>query len=344
MKKKSELTVYDIAKLAGVSTATVSRVLNQSSSVNLKTVRKVNEVLAETNFKPRWKAGGSKIIGMILPSFDGMLIDPFCSQIISTIYDLLRKDGYSLDLLSQDKLRSNAVGRGALGANHQLNGIIILSTPGNYTFCEELLAHSGEFPCVVIGKLTGDVPDRTSGFNHILSNDYASGYQLATLVARHNHRRIMVVTPSREDIVHLHRMEGITTALKNSGISIGELEFREIREKLHQNGEQLAADLACNVQKPDAVIFTQQAICSGFVRGCQSMKLRIPEDFSVAAFADNDEFAFSNPPITAMNSPTEKIGERTVQALMAQINQEPFRESGLIQHVLHNRHSIRTRM
>ncbi|MDR0932649.1 MAG: LacI family transcriptional regulator [Victivallales bacterium] len=342
MKKKSDLTVYDIARLAGVSTATVSRVLNQNSGVNPQTVRKVNEVLTQNNFKPRWKAGGSKIIGMIPPDFDGTLAEPFCSQVVSAVYDSLRKHGYSLSLLSQNMQKNNTFGRNTFGRNHQLSGIIILSTPNNYAFCEKMLACSDEFPCVVIGKLTNDIPDRTSGFNHILANDYAAGYQLATLIARHNHRRIMIVTPYQGDVGHLHRMEGITEALKNSGISSSELSFREFRENLRQNGEQLAADLACDTHKPDAIIFTQGSICSGFVMGCQSMKLRIPDDFSVVTFADNNEFAFTNPPITTMNSPNEKLGERAVKALMAQLNQEHFRESGLIQHVFHNRHSIRT--
>jgi LacI family transcriptional regulator len=343
MEKRSVLTVYDIARIAKVSPATVSRVLNRNPNVSLKTTRKVNEIITGTGFKPRWKAGGSKIIGILLPDFDGMLADPYIAAIISVVYDLLKKEEYSMELLCPEKVKLNPHCHCSLGTNHQLNGMVAVSAPHNYKFCENLLANSADFPCVVIGKLTGDVPDRTSGFNHILSNDYTAGYQLGTLLARHNHRSFLLVTANRQDICHLHRLEGIIAALRKYGVPDDKMQIREVREMLRQNGEQIATGLACGGKVPDVAVFTQGNICLGFVRGCQSMKLRIPDDFSVATFADDDEFAYTNPPITTMNSPTAKIGEQVVQALLAQINQVTVKESGLIPHVLHNRHSIATR-
>ena len=81
--KKKQLTVYDIANAAGVSVATVSKVLNQHRSVSADTAARVNAIMAETGFTPRWKSTASRCVGVILPPYKSMLQDPYCSRLVS---------------------------------------------------------------------------------------------------------------------------------------------------------------------------------------------------------------------------------------------------------------------
>ncbi len=343
MKQKDELTVYTIAEMAGVSVSTVSKVLNQHRGVNAKTAEKINAILAETGFRPRWKASGSKCIGVVLPPYHGALLDSYDSIILSRCCDDLMDQGYSLQLICRSKIGLNSAGQCILGASDMINGVIAISSPPNYDFCHQLLSETSAFPAVVIGKLKGDRPNTPSKSNHIIADDFSAGYQAAMLLLRHNHKKFMLVAASLEDIVHRHRREGMLDALHSNGISEQDIDTIEFKDGLRESGTQLAVSIACSVKKPDALIFSNGSICAGFVTGCDTMKLRIPDEFSVIGFEDASELLFLPVPVTAMHTPADKIGKCAVDSLLALIERRPLPSPCLIQHNLLMRQSVAMR-
>lgn len=341
MQAGKELTIYDIAQMADVSPATVSRVLNRHPGINAKTREKVNEVLARTGFKPRWKAGGSNIIGVILPPYHDVLLDPYDSRILSCCFNELMDMEYSMQIICPAQAKLDATGKNTLAALNMLSGIIAVAAPPNYELCKYLLSPQNKLPAVVIGHLDNEDARKNVAENHIIADDYAAGYQSAMLLLRHHHRRFHVVSASLDDAVHRRRYEGIVAALKHYHIAESDIATLEIRDNLRQSGEQLAAELACIKDRPEALIFTQSSICTGFVHGCRAMNLNIPDDFSVVSFEDNNELAGVMPPITAIQTPTQKIGQAAVRALTARINNTECTSPGIISHALVSRHSVR---
>lgn len=341
MEKHGELTIYDIARMAQVSPATVSRVLNHHPGINAKTLEKVNKALAETGFKPRWKAGGNKVIGVVLPPYHDALLDPYDSRILSCCFNELMDMEYSMQVICPAQARMDSTGKNTLAALNMLNGIIAIASPPNYELCRHLLSPENKLPAVVIGHLDdGNAMDNPAG-NHIIADDHAAGYQSAMLLLRHHHRRFQVVTASINDAVHRRRYDGIMAAMKHYHIPDSDVATLEIRDNLRQSGEQLAAELACMKTRPEGLIFTQSSICWGFVRGCSAMNLRIPEEFSVVSFEDNGELENCNPPISVIQTPTRKLGLAAVKSLLALMDGREHHSAGAISHTLVSRQSVR---
>ena len=196
----------------------------------------------------------------------------------------------------------------------------------------------------MIGKLANtearSIPERG---NHLWSNDFTAGYQLVTLFLRRNHRRFLLVCASQHDVGHSHRLEGMCSALHDGGIPKEDIMIQEVKEYLRISGNQIAMNLACKKDKPDAIIFTNGAICCGFISGCVNMNLRIPEEFSVASFEDSTELEQLPIPVTAMHTPAEQLGLAAAKNLLMQINHQKLPPPQIIQHQLKLRNTIAQR-
>ena len=335
------LTVYDIARMAGVSPATVSKVINRRRGVNAETAAKVIDILASTGFAPRWKAGSSKVIGIVCPPYDGVLLDSYDSQIISRCFDALRKKEYSLELISHVPAARKKNVRSLFASHENLSGLIAIASPPNYPCCLDILANQTSIPGVVIGKLADCQPNSIpAAGNHIWADDYAAGYQLATLFLRHNHKTFLLVTASLDDIGHNHRLKGIMAALKAEKIPDHAITIQEVKEDLRKNGNQIAMTMVCSKKKPSAVIFTNGAICAGFVIGCVNMKIQIPAEFSVAGFEDASELEHLPIPVTAMHTPAEHLGAAAVTSLLSQLEHHTLPMARVLQHQLCIRSSV----
>ena len=337
----SPLTVYDIAHMAGVSPATVSKVINRRRGVNAETAANVVRILRETGFSPRWKAGTCKVVGFIGPAYPGIILDSYDSQILSQCCDELMEKGFSLQLVNPCHAADMKSFRSFLSRSEMISGVIIIANPINYEFCREMLRNSSNFPCVVIGKLDDSTANSIpEAGNHLWTDDYAAGYQLATLFLRHNHRKFHIVSATLDDVGHRHRTSGIIAALKSQGIPPENITTGEVKEDLRNSGAQLAMIIACKKVKPDAIIFTNGAICAGFVTGCVNMKVRIPEEISVAGFEDASELEYLPVPVTSMHTPARQLGEAAVKALLAQIDHTLLPFPKVLQHSLCIRNTI----
>ncbi len=339
----SDLTIYDIAEMAGVSAATVSKVLNGRRGVNAATAERVNRILNDTGFKPRWRAGGQgSCIGVVMPPFGGIFTDHYDSQIISGCYDRLVAENYSLLLFNYRHVGIAADGSCRLDTSAQLSGVIAVSCPENYDFCRRLLVESHRFPAVVIGGLSEEpLADTRLEPNNIVCDDYTSGFQAAMMLLRYNHRRILISAPSLKNFDHRRRVRGIIDAIAT--VPEAGYTLTEYSGYMWNNGEQLAVDLACRKDRPDALIFTNSINCAGFISGCHAMRLRVPEEFSVVGFEDGEELKYLMPSITAMHSPCEIIGARAVETLLAQITRQPMPPNSPVSHQLIMRRSVQRR-
>ena len=346
MEQKQSLTVYDIAKLAGVSVATVSKVLNHRRGVNSQTAEQVNRVLAETGFKPRWSSLGNRVIGLILPPYKGLMQSAYYASIVANCYDLLIQRGYSIQLICRSLVDTpDSYKKAKLGSLENLCGVIANDARPDYAFLRKLIGNAPAFPCVVIGKpdFGENPPPNASTFN-VTVDDFHAGYQMAKMMINYNHRRFLIVTAALDITGHLHRRDGMLAALHDNNIPDSQIRQIEYRREMFKSGSQLAVNIACSSSEyPDAILFSDGQICCGFVMGCRDMRLSIPECFSVAGFEDDKELERLPVRITSMNIPAAQLTEQAVDLLLAQINHEEIPIQEPVQPTLILRDSVRQR-
>ncbi|NMA44091.1 MAG: LacI family transcriptional regulator [Oligosphaeraceae bacterium] len=332
-----ELTVYEIAKMAGVSVATVSKVLNNRSGVHAKTAAKVRRVLAETGFKPRWSASaGIKTVAFIIPPYIDSLTDNYSGRVFASCFEALRREGYATLCLNQmqvDQLCHDGVD---LGLTLSVSGIITFGNPATYDFCRRIYSVRDRLPVVVIGRASDD--DQIPG--NLVKDDFMAGYQAAELLLRQNHRDFMIASPQMNNIDHRNRVNGILAALENEKDVRCRHETYDVG-RLWNHGEKLALKLSGSNERPDCLIITNGVCCAGFVSSCRVLNMPIPETFSVIGFEDGDELTYLSPPVTAMRNPAVEIGEKAVELLLAQLEKKAGIVAEPIKHQLILRHSVR---
>lgn len=339
----SDNTIYDVAKMAGVSVSTVSRVINQRSGVNSETTRKVNLALNHLEFRPRWKAAPPKSVGIVIYPHHDCLVNSYFSLLISAISEALFAEGYIVQLIPRLQSNSSVSSLNGLAMNNMIQGIIAIPSRQFYGFSERLDEEQINIPHVVIGlEQYEDIP-RDSGFR-VGTDDVAAGRQIATFLLRQNYRRFAIVSPDRQDLSHNRRIRGILESLATEGIAPENVPIHEYFDVTMANGEVAAAEIFTQPELPEAVILTDSTLAMGFCCGCLNAGISIPQQLAVAGFEDNNELAITAPPLTAMKQPTRKMGEMAVQLLLGRIHGKTLEGSlGLLKHSLVIRNSTASR-
>ncbi len=336
----SDNTIYDVARKAGVSASTVSRVINQRAGVNSETTRKVNHALNELNFRPRWKAAPAKSIGVIVHPHHECLANPFVSTLLSAISEMLFAEGYTVQLIPRKQSDSSINGLAGLVSTHTIQGVIIIPMHQFYGLSERLSAEHFNVPHVVIGMEQHDTAEDCS-YYRIGTDDITSGKQLATFLLRQNLKTFEIVSPDQRDCCHSKRILGILSSLKKAGIDPQSIPIHEYSDVTVSNGKAAAAEIATQPELPDAVIVTDSSLAMGFCAGCIQAGIHIPDDMSIVGFEDADELETTAPPLTAMKQPTRKMGEMAVQLLLAQIHEQALDNiPGMLKHSLVIRNSV----
>ena len=260
---------------------------------------------------------------------------------MSSCYNSLREAGFSLQLLWRSIYHENRPFKARIGSFESLAGIIVVSCPPDYEFDRQLLEASHAFPCVVIGRLD---EDSASAFPHnIISDDFQAGGELARLLLRYNHRSFCLVSASRDDHCHAQRLAGMLTALREEGIRTEKIRCLEFRDHLKSRGRRLAFELAAARTQPEAVLFTDSLICSGFAMGCRDAKLDIPRTLSVAGFEDDRELENLPQSIASVRISAEELGRQAVRSLLAQCLRQAEPLPKVTMHTLQIGGSIRMR-
>lgn len=338
----NKLTVYDVAKHAGVSVATVSKVLNRRRGVKEDTIATVNRVIKEIGFHPRWNAGANQTVGLIIPPFSAQRpVNNYFSVIVDSIFETLSARNFSLQLAAGNLTQDPARPKYLLSADARLAGLIAVTNPCNYELCNWLMKESGTFPVAVIGKLADTQAKETPKWpTQVFSDDYSAGYQLATLLVRQNHRHFCLNCANMEDVCHQHRLSGMLDALKDYGVPGECIQVINNRSSNVHSSAAPAISLACANNHPDAFLFTNGGMCVAFVNECRLMNLRIPEEFSVAGFEDFNELEMLPVRVTSINIPSHYLAVYAVELLFRQIERQELPPPGMVKFELQLRDSV----
>jgi LacI family transcriptional regulator len=311
IKKKDSISISieDVARRAGVSITTVSRVINKIPTVKEKNKARVLEVIKELNFEPsifaqRLATGKSNIVALVIPRYEGVFYSFYALELIRGIGTLC--DVFKLDLLLHlTDVRSTLSLRG-------VGGIIFADLIGNRHQLEEALA--GNIPCVVINYYVEDLNVSCIAVDNIGGAENAVNYLFSL-----GHRRIAHIAGDVVTQAAAHRLEGYKRGLKKNNI---EVDQKYIFKTDYSRGQARVAveNLFRMPEAPTAVFVASDSMALEVMAVAREMGKNIPVDLSIVGFDDNPSGLYGPVSLTTVRQPLIKMAEEGVKELERLMN------------------------
>lgn len=308
-----KVSVRDVAKEAGVSIGSVSRVLNGGTYVSTDLRNKVMSAVERLGYQPDANArnlrmGHSKTIGCLIPD----LANPLYAAHVSAIEDRLQEDGYMLLLGSSKGSQIREKELMNLFISRSMDGII--AAPLREETGEQLdIFTRCPLPLVIVDRdmeAPGDrvVIDHSGGVQKVLEYLFSLG-----------HRRIILLTPGTDIRPGRERITGYYEAHKKAGIEVDPSLIRAINPRLISSYEDVRG-LLTSKAPPTAIIGLGTQILSAAMRAVYDAGLTIPGDMSIVGIGTPDTAEFAYPPMTMLRFDLEDYGRTAADLILDRIS------------------------
>lgn len=310
---KNKVTIRDVAKVADVSVATVSYVLNGKKKVSEQTREKVLDIIKKLEYVPDLSARGltikdTKLIGIVVPQTEPgstlMFKNSFYSEILGSIEFHARQHGYHV-IISATDVTADYLN---LIRERNLDGVIIIGTYQN-----EFLSQLNELgvPVVLVDSYCKD-----PWFHAIRIDDEESCYLATNYVLQAGHRKVALVSGIlHENGVMQNRFKGYRKALEENGIEY-QPEYLLEGTVDYESGVLIARQIVEKKLPVSAIVATADVFAIGVMKGLYDAGVRVPEDISVMGFDDLDIAAYLSPGLTTVKQHISLKGERAVELLV----------------------------
>ncbi|WP_146347814.1 LacI family DNA-binding transcriptional regulator [Falsiphaeobacter marinintestinus] len=327
-------TLADVARLASVSTATVSRCLNSPDRVIEDTRNKVMKAVRELGYAPNFNARAlaakrTNTIGAIIPTMENAIfargLQAFQEELgRNGITMLVASSSYQSDL-EEEQIRT-LVSRGA-------DGLLLIGyrrDPRIYEF----LKRQG-VPVVIAWGYDPKAQVPTVGFDN-----FAAMKSLAGKVIGMGHRRIATITASTHDNDRAsERLAGILAAMVEAGIPETDLSIVETTYGIDEGGAALE-HLMTLPDRPSVVMCGNDVLAVGVIAKAQELGLNVPADLSVTGFDDIEIAKISSPPLTTVHVPHRRMGKEAARLLINLVGSDRPNGKVLIETSLQMRESL----
>jgi DNA-binding LacI/PurR family transcriptional regulator len=302
------LNIGEIARRAHVSTATVSRTLNQSGTVRPETARKVWRVAAELNYYPNSHAralvsGRSRLLGLIVSD----ITNPFFPELVHSFEALATQQGYDLILTSTGYQTARMIGCVRRMLERKVDGVAIMTSEMDLGLIKELARRGVPLVFMDVGR----VGPRMS---HVLV-DYAHGIRQAVEhVLTLGHKRVAFITGPLDLHSARTRRQAFLDGLRKHGVKA---DPKLIREGTHtaEGGQQAMTFLLRALKRPTAVVCSNDWTAIGALHAIDAAGLRVPDDLSVVGFDDIPLARYTSPPLTSVRMSAGDVGATAFDAL-----------------------------
>lgn len=302
-----------IAKKAGVSISTVSRVLNNQTGVSDSSRKAVLDTVNSAGYVPEIGRKSTSNIAIVYTG-RATLESPFDSALIAGVYAGLENS--DADLLILDAQRSRRPGESVtqMLMRKGAQGALLRTTTERQGLCQEVMAEG--FPAVIVGFR----PEGKSA-HYAYSDSRSTSRDAVEHLLSLGHRTIAIGIHSVEDSDHADRVAGYREALQAYGISFDDrLVLRATADR--EGGIQIVRRILSSLQRPTAVFLADPHQAIGAFEEARRQKIQIPADLSVVGFDDGELRYTLSPSITAVCQDTIALGRRAV-ALLRQVIAQP---------------------
>jgi LacI family repressor for deo operon, udp, cdd, tsx, nupC, and nupG len=311
------IRLQDVAARAGVSEATVSRVMNARPGVRPETRESVLSVLAELGYEPRGLRSTARagLVGLIVPELDNPIFPAFAQAIEAR----LLAAGYVSVLCcagrigaTEDDYVPTLLERGA-------DGIVIVSGRHAEVGADHELYRSLLRRRVPLVFVNGEVPGLA--VPAVSTDEEAAATMAVEHLAHLGHRRIGFLSGSTTHVPVLRRLQGYRATIERLGLDDDDQLVTSVvfsAEGGRAGGRRLLGAGAT------AIVAASDVMALGAVRAVRELGGEVPDDVSIVGYDDTDLMAYTDPPLTTVRQPVDVIGEHAVEVLLAQVAAQPF--------------------
>ena len=308
-------SMNDVAKKAGVSIATVSRVLNNSSNVNEATRVKILKAIKELKYQPsrvakrlRSKSMSGNLLGVLIPDID----NPFYVDVLRGIEDVAYKNNYAIIMCNfgQDEKKEKLYLE--ILQSESIDGLIAAPAREDDPQLKKMVKDGLPVVCVDRGLTDIDV-------DVVLVDNVRGAFSAVDHLAKSGYKRIAYIAGLPSIPSSRYREKGYREALAVNGLLVDD-DLIKYGNSKHESGVELCSELLNLENPPDAVFTGNNLITLGALETIHRMRLKIPQDIAIVGFDDMYWSNSLNPPLTAVRQPAVEIGKRAGELLIQRIN------------------------
>lgn len=309
MNLSGQLTIKDIANMAGVSISTVSRAINNSGPVNEKTKNKILKIIEETQFSPNGLARGlrtsTKTIGLLIPDITNL----FFIELVKGIEHILDQKGYSALLFNTDWDSEKEIRYLNLMEERRVEGVIFMATFLSYSTLQLL----PEKDIRVVSIQNG-----VKGVDSIFTKDGEGAFEATEHLINLGHKRIAFVGFKNITDCMNNRLSGYEMALMKHGIEVDKA-YQLFCQPHGDYGYEIAQELFKLPQLPTAVIAISDHMAAGIFRAFEERGIKVPDDVSVIGFDNTHLCQWLHPKLTTVAQPIFEMGKTAASLLLERI-------------------------
>ena len=312
--------IVQLAKLANVSTATVSRVLNGKSNVSEETRNKVLALAEELNYTPNHPARifSQAPTKRILVTAN-TLSNRFFATVLEGIQNLASLNGYDVFLSPLQNPHTNEL-RGLLPfKQHCVDGLIVVSSSPSYF--RALDEFPPDAPIVQCSEYDASLP-----FPYVAVDNYISAKKAVQYLISLGHKKIGLFNRTATLLHAQERERGFYATMEECGLPINPRWIVHVNSAVFETAYSAARNLLMNDERPTAVFATSDSYAAAVIHAANALGLRVPEDLSVIGFDNIVISTLVRPTITTISQPQQQIGELSCSLLLNMLNDIPVLE------------------
>lgn len=336
LDKKKQVTANDVAKMAGVSPSTVSRVISNNPRISEPTRRKVLKCMEELGYYPNANARSLAIkktgtVGIIIPTTsEDYFSNPFFAESLRGIIRGASKSGYDLLLSTNTEKGEELKITKKFVRGSKVDGIILMTSKVDDECIEYL--QSIDFPFSIIGSTDDEK------INQVDNDNALAAYELTKHLIEIGRKRIAMIVGDINLVVSKKRIKGYKKALSEANI--------DFDENLLFSGsfdEKTGYDYGVKISKinplPDGLIVADDLVAFGAVKAFEDLEINIPKDIAVASFNNSVLAKHSNIPLTSVDINAFELGREAMNLLVDAIEDEIRGEKITIPYNIYKRES-----
>ncbi|WP_047981563.1 catabolite control protein A [Ornithinibacillus contaminans] len=317
------VTIYDVAREANVSMATVSRVVNGNPNVKPTTRKKVLATIERLGYRPNAVARGlaskkTTTVGAIIPDISSI----FFAELARGIEDIATMYKYNIILSNSDQNKDKEIQLINTMLEKQVDGIIFMG--GNIS--EE---HVQQFSTASVPVVLAATYDGTDSIASVNIDYEAAGYEAAKFLIEKGNKKVAFISGKEEYTINQLKYQGYLRALKEAAIPVVE-DYIIHSDYTYEAGIQAVGKLMNLNDKPTAVFAASDAIALGAIHGAQDMGMKVPDELEVFGFDNTKLATMVRPTLSTVVQPMYDIGAVAMRLLTKFMNKEEVEEQKVV--------------
>ena len=299
----------DVARLAGVGTMTVSRVLSGTVRVSGETTQRVQTAIEQLKYRPNvlaraFRGQRSHSIGLIIP----YLYDPFFASCAHAVTTVAKEHGYSVIITTSDEDPDTEYAEADEMLQRHVDGLLVIPSRIRHTRLTRALF--GKTPVVAFDRPVSD-----PSIDTVLVQNSVGSRRIVEHLIEHGHRHITYIALSRSLFTINTRYLGYRRAMQDAG-----LEPCAVFDCASEEAAEQVLKAKMEQDPPPTAIITSNTLATRYVLGAISrLGLHIPNDLAFAGFDDFDMAEFTSPPLTVVRQPAQEMGRVAANLLFDRI-------------------------